>query len=223
MPPPETHDDLRDALRALPVLKGSAPFFDPLDAPPDPTTLFGEWLRLAIHSGVAEPHAMTLSTVDAHGRPSARILILKDIDTAGWHFAVHAASRKGRELAATPFAALTFYWPELVRQVRVSGPVVRDSPEVAAADFLARPAGSREMALTGRQSTPYTERAEVDAALERARQQVDSSPDHAPAEWVSYAVRPDEVEFWQGDPTRRHLRLRYRYINETWSTDLLWP
>ena len=89
---------------------------------------------------------MTLSTIDQSGRPDARMLILKDLDGAGWHFAVHAASRKGRDLATRPVAALTFYWPELVRQVRVRGPVIADASEVAAADFLARPEGSARRA-----------------------------------------------------------------------------
>jgi pyridoxamine 5'-phosphate oxidase len=214
---------LRSVLRGIPVLKGVAPEFDLLDAPNDPAELFAEWFLLAVRSGVSEPHAMTLSTVDESGRPSARVLIVKDVDAVGWHFAVNAGSRKGRELAARPVAALTFYWPEMVRQVRIVGPVVADAPEVAAADFLVRPAGSRQMALTRRQSQPFTELSELDEALERAGRELEAAPDQVPAEWMSYAVCPDEVEFWQGDPQRRHKRLRYERVDGGWSRNMLWP
>ncbi|MFE1596876.1 pyridoxal 5'-phosphate synthase [Nocardia sp. NPDC058705] len=216
-------DGLRDILRGLPVLKGTAPEFDPLNVPDSPVELFAHWFRTAVDAGAVEPHAMTLSTADADGRPSARVLILKDVDAAGWHFAINAGSRKGREIAARPMASLTFYWPELVRQVRVSGPVVADAPEIAAADFLARPLGSRQMALTARQSQPYREDSELDDALERASRALEADPDQVPAEWMSYAVQPDEVEFWQGDPARRHTRLRYDLANEQWTRTRLWP
>ncbi|MFI7001797.1 pyridoxal 5'-phosphate synthase [Nocardia sp. NPDC050175] len=216
-------DGLRSELRKLSVLKGTAPEFDPSAAPESPMELFGEWFMLAVRSGVREPHAMTLSTVGADGRPSARVLILKDVDSAGWHFAISTLSRKGCDLAARPFAALTFYWPELVRQVRVSGPVVADPPAVAAADFLARPEGSKQMALTRRQSQPFDRPEELDEALEHARQELNSTPDLVPDEWCSYAVRPDEVEFWQGDPQRRHQRLRYTATGNSWLRTRLWP
>lgn len=124
---------LRELLRRLPVLAGAAPRFDPANAPDDPVHLFTEWLLNAIDSGVTEPHAMTVSTVDVRSQPSAQLLILKDVDAVRWHFAVSSASRKGRELAANPVAALTFYWPELARQVRVCGTVHTDPPDVTAA------------------------------------------------------------------------------------------
>ncbi|MGW4369423.1 pyridoxine/pyridoxamine 5'-phosphate oxidase [Nocardia takedensis] len=219
-----TAGDLRSVLRGLPVLKGAAPPFDPASAPADPVELFGDWFLTAVEAGVTEPHAMTLSTVASTGQPSARVLILKDVDADGWHFAINAVSRKGRELAATGVAALTFYWPEQVRQIRVTGTVVADPPEVSAADFLARPSGSREIALTRGQSEPLTAVRDLDAALERARAELAADPDLVPDEWVSYAVRPAEVEFWQGAPDRRHQRLRYlRAADEGWSSTLLWP
>ncbi len=216
-------DGLREILRGLPVLKGTAPVFDPSSAPGDPALLFAEWFRLAVRMDVREPHAMTLSTVAPTGQPSARVLILKDVDRDGWHFAINAASRKGRELVDCPVAALTFYWPELVRQVRVCGSVVADAPEVAAADFLARPEGSRRMALTRRQSQVLTDSGELDAALEQAGRELEATPDLVPVEWASYAVRPHEIEFWQGDSQRRHQRLRYALKGGKWSQAVLWP
>lgn len=215
-------------MRGLPVLVGAAPEFDPAQAPADPVALFIQWLLHAVDSGVPEPHAMTLSTVGAVGgagaaRPSARVLILKDIDTAGWHFGVSSASRKGADLARNPAVSLTFYWPTLGRQVRVDGVALPDPPPVTANDFLARSEGARAMVLTGRQSEPYADPGEISEALAKAHLELEHSPTLVPAEWVSYAVAADAVEFWQADPTRRHRRLRYERDGKSWSTTLLWP
>ena len=215
--------DLRATLRALPVLAGSAPEFVPDQAPDDPISLFAEWLETAVRQGVPEPHAMTLSTVDDTGQPDARVLILKDVDADGWHFAVTAASAKGAQLAANPVAALTFYWPAQVRQIRIRGVVTADSRDRAAADFLARSTGARALALLGRQSQPLTRPADVDGALPAARARLDADPTLVPDEWTSYAVAPDRVEFWQGDPERRHRRLLYVRAAGTWESSLLWP
>jgi pyridoxamine 5'-phosphate oxidase len=214
---------MRSVLRALPVLTGSAPDFDPSQTPSDPMSLFVAWFHTAVESGVPEPHAMTLSTVDASGSPDARVLILKDIDSAGWHFAVSAASRKGADLAANPLAALTFHWPQLVRQVRIRGAVAADPPEVASADFLARSAGARAHVLLARQSQPLADAAELDGALSVARAKLDADPLFVPDDWVSYAVAPERVEFWQGDPERRHRRVQYTRDASGWSKTLLWP
>lgn len=216
---------VRVLLRGLSVLEGAAPEWDLTSAPADPVELFDEWLRHAADNDVPEPHAMTLSTVDDSGDPDARILILKDVDAAGWHFAASAASPKGRELATRPAAALTFYWPKLVRQVRVRGPVVLDPPTVRIADFLARSIGSRKMASTLRQSQTLRHPDEIDDALHAAAQRLTDDPDYVPDAWTSYAVQPRTVEFWQGDPHRRHLRLRYERIDvdQTWGTSALWP
>lgn len=214
---------LRDVLRGLPVLTGAAPDFDPRRAPADPVTLFTEWLLHAVDVGIAEPHAMTVSTVDAELRPSARVLICKDVDEAGWHFAVSSVSQKGRELAANPAVALTFYWPALGRQVRVRGLAQPDPPQLTAADFLHRPQSSRAMALTRRQSQPYCDPAELDVALDKAQLELARAPTLVPDEWVSYAVRADTVEFWQADAARRHLRLQYERDEDGWSSTLLWP
>lgn len=213
----------RDILRALPVLTGRAPAFDPRQAPPDPVTLFVEWLDSAIQAGVSEPHAMTVSTVDAAGRPDARVLILKAVDADGWHFGISSVSRKGRDLAANPVCALTFYWPPLARQIRLSGPVVADSEQVRAEDFLARSVGSRAIALTRRQSEPLLDPVEVDHAVEKSLRELESDPNCVPDEWVSYSLRPDQAEFWQGDVERKHQRLRYQAQHGGWVRTLLWP
>src|SRR5260370_10728400 len=132
-------DALRRRLRALPVFEGELPSFDSEEAPAHPAELFLGWLLEAIAAGVPEPHAMTLSTVDAHGRPSSRVLILKGLGDGRWEFATSRDSRKGRELAAAPWAAANFYWSKVGRQVRLRGRVLDAGPEAAARDFLSRP------------------------------------------------------------------------------------
>lgn len=184
--------------------------------------LFVEWLCHAIDSGAIEPHAMTLSTADTSGRPSARVLILKDVtpEDAVWHFASSAASGKGVQLEANPVAALTFYWPTVGRQVRIEGTVSPDPPAVSAADFLARSPGARALAGIGRQSRPLSDPAEIAAAVTATIESRANTT--VPAHWRSYAVRADTVEFWQADPERRHQRLRYTRAAD-WSRTLLWP
>jgi pyridoxamine 5'-phosphate oxidase len=223
MPRWSDDDGGRAYLRRLPVLTGSAPGFDTTDVPADPVLLFAGWLQQAVDAGVQEPHAMTLSTVDAQGMPRARVLILKAVDSNGWHFAVSSVSQKGRDLAAHSAAALTFYWPALVRQVRITGAVVSDGPRASADDFLARPLGSRAMALTLRQSQPLGDIAELQTEIDKAHRKLNDDPGLVPDEWVSHAVRPNEVEFWEGSPDRRHRRLSYHRAGGSWDRTQLWP
>ncbi|MFW0790790.1 pyridoxine/pyridoxamine 5'-phosphate oxidase [Gordonia sp. CPCC 205333] len=216
-------ESIRSVLRGLPVLAAIPPEFDLSSAPDDPISLFSAWFRTAVEAGVREPHAMTLSTTDSCGVPDARVLILKDIDADGWHFAISTASRKGAELAANPFAALTFYWSELVRQVRIRGQVTPDRRAVSEADFRARSNESRALALTRRQSQAVDTPTDLDEAVEKAHRDLQVDPDLVPAEWVSYAVRPQSVEFWQADSARRHRRLNYERAPHGWTRSVLWP
>ncbi|MFK0295948.1 pyridoxal 5'-phosphate synthase [Streptomyces sp. NPDC090442] len=215
--------DLRQLLRDLPVFGGELPTFDTVATPDDPVELFTAWLLGAIRAQVPEPHAMTVATADADGTPSARTLILKDIDAAGWRFAAHDGSAKGRELTARPYCALAFYWQPLARQVRVRGPVVREDAERSAADFLARSPEARAEALVGRQSRPLASLAERDAAVADAAQRLAREPGLVPPEWTLHTVRAESVEFWQGSTDRNHTRLRYRRTDGTWTKELLWP
>ncbi|WP_244882657.1 pyridoxine/pyridoxamine 5'-phosphate oxidase [Gordonia desulfuricans] len=135
--------DTRSLLRELPALAGVAPPLD-LDAVPDhPVTLFLDWLDVAMRHAVPEPHAMTMSTVDATGLPDARVLVLKDVDARGWAFASTRTSAKGGQLAANTQAALTFWWQPIVRSVRVRGHVVEASRDESLADLAARSAAAR--------------------------------------------------------------------------------
>ncbi|MFG2528703.1 pyridoxal 5'-phosphate synthase [Streptomyces sp. NPDC048516] len=215
--------DVRQLLRDLPVFAGELPAFDPLETPDDPVELFTAWLLGAIRAQVPEPHAMTVSTAGADGNPSARTLILKDIDADGWRFAAHRDSTKGRELTDRPYAALTFYWQPLARQVRVRGPVVRESAEHAAADFLARSPGARAEALLGRQSRPLGDLAERDAAVAESAARLAREPGLVAPGWTLHTVRAESVEFWQGDKDRKHTRLAYQRAGGAWRKELLWP
>ncbi|MBF4992770.1 pyridoxamine 5'-phosphate oxidase family protein [Arthrobacter gandavensis] len=136
---PPSNPNLRRTLRALPDFAEHLPAFDPELAPADPAELFLDWLDEALAAGVPQPHAFSLATADAAGNLSSRMLILKDLDADGWHFATSRSSRKGRELEQNPRAAMNFYWYAQGRQVRVAGNVVRLSAEASARDWNERP------------------------------------------------------------------------------------
>ncbi|MBC9715018.1 pyridoxal 5'-phosphate synthase [Streptomyces sp. TRM66268-LWL] len=211
-------------MRGIEVFGGEIPAFDPSTAPPAPEELFTEWLLHALDAGVREPHAMTLSTAGADGNPTARVLILKNVDAEGWQFASDSGGVKGRDLAERPYAALTFYWPQLARQVRVRGPVVPAGTAASRVDFLARGIGARAESLLGRQSEPLTDLAERDAAVAQSLTRVEQDPGLVPEGWQLLTVRAESVEFWQGDKGRRHTRLTYLPEPDgSWRRQLLWP
>lgn len=214
---------LRDSLRPLASLAATPPPFDPTVAPENPLELFVAWFGQAVEAGQLEPHAMTLSTVDADGVPDARVLILKDLTDDGWWFASSSASAKGVELTANPVAALTFYWPTVGRSVRIRGAVTRGSDDENARDFSRRGLGARAVALGSPQSKPLGSRDESEAAIEKAARELDAHPELVSPTWTLWCVRPSTVEFWQSDAERRHQRLRYARSDDTWSTSLLWP
>lgn len=220
----ENMHDMKELLRSLPSLPGPYVPFDTARAPAQPEPLFAQWLQAAIDAGIREPHAMTLSTVDGDGCPDARVLILKNVDEHGWHFAISRASPKGRQISDSPQVALTFYWPALGRQVRIRGTAHDMGEQAGSADFLARPLGSRAGALLGRQSDVLASQQELEDGLARQLRRLEQQPDLLPDSWVVYALRPREIEFWQGSEQRRHVRLRYRRAPDaSWSKERLWP
>ena len=218
------HELLR-SLRVWDPAVTELPPFDPSGAPGDPVDLFTRWFAEAVAAGQTEPHTVSLATSDADGLPDVRIVMLHGADAAGWSFATHADSRKGRQLAARPYAALAFYWPVLGRQVRVRGPVAAAPAEEAMADLHARSTGALAAALTGRQSAELDSPDELTRASEAAWQRAAREPTAPAPTWTLYRLRPHEVEFFQGEPHRRHVRLAYRRTeNEAgWHQRLLWP
>ncbi|MEV3990474.1 pyridoxal 5'-phosphate synthase [Streptomyces sp. NPDC049837] len=215
--------DFHDALRSLRVWDTELPAFEPGSAPADPLPLFHDWFVAAADAGQVEPHTMSLATVDAEGRPDVRTVMLHDADARGWHFATHATSTKGRQLAAAPHAALGFYWPVQGRQVRVRGHVTTGTPEEAYADLHARSTGALAAALVGRQSEPLDSLDALATASEAAWARARAEPGADVKTWTLYVVDPYEVEFFQGDAARRHIRLRYRRRAGGWERELLWP
>ncbi|MFJ8190945.1 pyridoxal 5'-phosphate synthase [Streptomyces sp. NPDC096094] len=219
--------DLHESLRSLRVWDPAVtelPPFDPATAPGDPLALFTAWFAEAVAAGQTEPHTVSLATADAEGLPDVRVVMLHGADADGWSFATHAGSRKGRHLAARPYAALVFYWPVLGRQVRLRGPVAVAPAEEARADLRARSTGALAAALTGRQSADLDSPDELARASEAAWERAGREPDAPVPSWTLYRLRPDEVEFFQGDTRRRHVRLAYRRTEEGgWGTRLLWP
>ncbi|MFD4175010.1 pyridoxine/pyridoxamine 5'-phosphate oxidase [Streptomyces anulatus] len=219
-----TPHHFRDLLHAQRVWDIELPSFDPASAPADPVPLFHAWFAEAVAAGQAEPHTMSLATVDAEGLPDVRTLMLHDADERGWHFATHATSAKGRQLAVRPYAALGFYWPARGRQVRVRGPVARCTPAESHADLHARSTGALAAALTGAQSEVVGSVAELHRAADAAWDRARAEPDAEAPTWTRYVVEPAEVEFFQGDARRRHIRLRYRRQEDGgWTRELLWP
>lgn len=192
---------------------------------PNPIVQFEIWFQQALAADLLEPNAMTLATATPAGRPSARIVLLKEVSESGFVFYTNYKSRKGRELQANPWAALTFYWADLERQVRIEGEVTRVSRSETEAYFRSRPKGSRLGAWASRQSQPIDSRTQLEIRLKDLEARYagsDSVP--APEFWGGYLVRPEVIEFWQGRPNRLHDRLEYRRKGESdWQIQRLSP
>ncbi|MFD8794921.1 pyridoxine/pyridoxamine 5'-phosphate oxidase [Streptomyces vinaceus] len=217
-------DAFRTTLHSLRVWDGPLPDFDPDAAPAEPLPLFHQWFVGAAAAGQPEPHTMSLATVDAEGRPDVRTLMLHDADGRGWHFASHATSAKGRQLAGRPDAALGFYWPAVARQIRIRGRVAACGPEESRADLAVRSRGALAAALTGRQSEVLDGLDELRRASEAAWERAGAEPEAPAPTWTRYVLDATEVEFFQGDAARRHVRLHYRREpGGLWTRTLLWP
>lgn len=191
--------------------------------PRDPFEHFGAWLSEALRTdAIVEPNAMTVATVGADGRPSARVVLLRGWDRRGFVFYTNYESRKGAEIAARPFASAVFWWGALQRQIRIEGTVERVSGDESDAYFATRPRGHRIGAWASRQSEIVADR----AALERAVAEIEARfPDDVPRPpfWGGLRIVPDRFEFWQGRPNRIHDRIAYVRDGETWALARLAP
>jgi len=188
----------------------------------DPFKQFAAWFEAAHGGELLEPNAMALSTVDAAGRPSSRMVLLKGVDHGGFVFFTNYESKKGQDLAANPWASLLFWWDRLHRQVRVEGRVERVADAESESYFHSRPYGSRIGAAASPQSRPIASRAELEArfaALEA--EHPDNLP--RPAHWGGFRVLPERFEFWQGRESRLHDRLVYLPKGEGWRIERLAP
>ena len=189
----------------------------------DPILLFKLWLEEAQASEPNDPTAMTLATADASGQPSARMVLLKDADSAGFVFYTNLESRKGGELRVNPQAALLFHWKSLRRQVRIEGRVEAVTAAEADAYYASRARGSQIGAWASDQSRPLESRFHLERRVAEvtARHLVGTIP--RPAHWSGFRVVPEALEFWQDKPFRLHDRLVYRRAADGWATSRLFP
>jgi len=193
------------------------------DVDPNPIAQFQRWFDQAHAAHVHEPNAMTLATSTEDGQPSARMVLLKEAGQDGFVFYTNYKSRKGRELDANPRAALVFFWPELHRQVRITGQVEKTSRVEADAYFQTRPRGAQLGAWASWQTSVIPGRDVPDARVERLDAKYANEGIPTPPHWGGYRLRPDAIEFWQGRLNRLHDRLRYQRAGDRWNIERLAP
>jgi pyridoxamine 5'-phosphate oxidase len=196
---------------------------DVADLDPDPVVEAQRWIEEAVAADCYEATAMTLATVGADGRPQARYVLLRGLDERGFWFFTNLESVKGQALAANPYAALVFGWLELHRQLRVTGPVTPLPDEISDSYFAQRSRGSQLGAWASRQSRPIASREQLDQAVEAQAARFEGQDVPRPPYWGGYTVAPEEVEFWQGRPSRLHDRIRYRRADGAWRGERLSP
>lgn len=193
--------------------------------PNTPISLFKDWFDEAVKADLREPNGMALATASADGRPSVRIVLLKDYDAAGFVFFTNYVSRKGLDIGANPHAAATFWWPELERQVRIEGKIAPVSAAESDAYFYSRPRGSQLGAWASPQSRPIPDRDLLERNMHALKTRYDAGKEiPRPHHWGGMRLSPAVIEFWQGRPSRLHDRLRYRLVDDgRWVRERLAP
>ncbi|MFT5144493.1 MAG: pyridoxamine 5'-phosphate oxidase [Rhodothermales bacterium] len=215
---------LKTIARTIKTLgKGVTMGIDPAVDASDPFELFQEWFADAEGSGLVHPEAMALATASPEGAPSVRIVLLKELDDAGFVFYTNHESRKGGELLANPKASVVFHWASLERQVRVEGVVEPVSREQATVYFHSRPRGSQIGAWASRQSRDLAARTDLEARVQEFTQKFEGGDVPLPDFWGGFRIRPARIEFWQGRTSRLHDRLVFEATDYGWVTRRLYP
>jgi pyridoxamine 5'-phosphate oxidase len=189
----------------------------------EPFERFREVFARAQASQPKDPNQMWLGTVDERGRPSVRVVLLKDFDAKGFVFYTNQTSRKGRELIGQRVAALMFYWPSLEEQVRIEGPISQVDAAESDAYFATRARESQLGAWASHQSEPLASRAELEARLEALKAKYAGQAVPRPAHWGGFRLAPERIEFWRAHPNRLHWREQYLRSGEQWVTTILNP
>ncbi|MEQ9425227.1 MAG: pyridoxamine 5'-phosphate oxidase [Cyclobacteriaceae bacterium] len=192
------------------------------DVSTDPIHQFDTWFKEVIASEIYEPTACTLATASLDGKPSARTILLKGYSVDGFRFFTNYESKKGKDLETNPFAAITFFWKELERQVQIRGRVEKLNEASSDAYFKSRPIGSQIAAIASPQSKVIPNREYLENKGAEVREQFKNDPVR-PENWGGYLLIPDYIEFWQGRPSRLHDRIRYLNIENNWQIDRLAP
>lgn len=189
----------------------------------DPLDQFKLWMEKAIELDIVEPNAMIIATSTVAGKPSARTVLLKEVNKNGFVFFTNYNSRKGRELSANPFASVVFDWHAIARQVRIEGRVEKISESDSDDYFNSRPESSKISAWVSPQSQVIKDRIELESMQVEYEKQFEGRTIHRPPFWGGFLIRPDVIEFWQGRPNRLHDRIVYYKTEDGWTIHRLAP
>jgi len=185
------------------------------DVNQNPFVQFDAWFKMALDANLPDANAMTLATVNSEGKPTARILLLKDYSDEGYCFFTNYKSKKGQDLEQNPYGAMVFFWPQLEKQIRIEGRIEKLKPEYSDQYFMARPLGSRRAAAVSPQSTKLKDRTELEQAVEKHKKnhgEAFGRPDF----WGGYKLNPEKFEFWQGRESRLNDRIEYTLRDGHW-------
>jgi pyridoxamine 5'-phosphate oxidase len=215
-------DDIRNYINSL-RHDFSKKSLDEKEVDSDPVKQFSKWFHEAVEAKVNEPNAMTVCTAAKDGKPSARILLLRNFDDSGFVFYTNYKSRKGEEITDNPHGALLFFWPELERQVRIEGILEKQTAAQSDLYFSSRPRASKLGAWTSPQSKVISDRHILDEEYKKLEKQFSDDNVPRPPHWGGYVLKPSTIEFWQGRPSRLHDRLLYTFKNGSWKIERLAP